>query len=264
MRLLTVILMLLTVSLGAAELSSSAERAVENFNEDLAEAVEDFEEAKRDALADLTRVLERERERSERRGETEVVDLIDERLAAAKTELETAGLATDLLGQPMVVHSVNVRQAENIARNLGRMTVEQWDAAPGVEFVVDSTQINDTGIVVRPSERYIIVPHPTDTWRVWTNPLAPEDAQVDEHGRSIQQRWNGLNAAGQQPKYFHRGLMAYRVGTVETHPLHLTNVAASPIVESQVDEPAPLFITTNHRELRSNVGTIRVKILRVE
>lgn len=264
MRLLTVILMLFTVSLGAAELSSSAERAVERFKEDLTEAVEEFEEAKRDALADLTRVLERERERSERRGETEVVALIDEQLAAAQTELETAGQVTDLLGQPATIHSVNARQAQAIVRSLDKLTVEQWEAAPGLELVVDASKPLDTGIIVNPGESYIIVPHPTDTWRTWTNDILPLDAQVDHNGISIEQRWHGKNAAGTHPRDWGRGLMSYRIGSAETYPLHLTTVVSSPIATSQVDDPQPLWIMTHHPDRNNDVGTIRVKILRIE
>lgn len=258
------LIILASNSLYALELDGSAQRAVDKFSEELAEAVAEFEEAKQEAYERLERSLSRERSSAARKGEQGVVDLIDETLAQAQQQMGTAGQLTDFVGAPVAVESVNARQAEQIARSLDKLTPEQWESAPGIEVVVNSQEITDSGITVKPGESYLIIPHPTETWRTWTDPTLPQDAQVDHNGFSIEQRWNGLNAAGQHPRDWGRGLMAYRIGSAETNPLHLTTVVASPIAQSQVDSEQPLWIMTRHVDRHDDVGTIRVKILRVE
>ena len=256
MRLLTVILMMLSVSLSAAELSSSAERAVENFNEDLAEAVEDFEEAKQDALTRLTRTMDRERSRALRDGDTELVALIDAQIEAATTELQTAGQMTDFIGQPVAVHSVTARQAEAIVRALPTFTVEQWDSAPGLEFTVQASQVLETGVVIKSTDRYIIIPHPTDTWRNHTDDtLRPENQK--------QFSWQGNEVKTQEHNKWTQ--LAWVLGSSHIdNMVGITVVSASAIVVNTQESEQMLNLRMRDPHIGDCVGSIRVKIIGVE
>jgi hypothetical protein len=250
--------MLLTVSLSAAELSSSAERAIENFNEDLTEAVEDFEEAKQDALERLTRTLDRERSRAERSGDADIVAMIDEQIAAAQKELETAGQMTDFIGQPIEVASVNARQAQGIARMISdrNHTADQWDTLGGSVYTVefDGDGVSVTDITVSPDQRFLIVPHPTDAWGI-SNPTLPEDqwTLVGYDGLTT----DGNTIPGKTRENF---MVSWVVSEDPASMIGLTTLVANPIVTTETE--GNIILRTRHRA--GNTGSIRVKIILVE
>lgn len=246
------LIILASNSLYSLDLDSSSQRAVDKFSEDLAEAVAEFEEAKQEAYERLERSLGRERSSAERRGEQGVVDLIDETLAQAQEQMETAGQLTDFVGEPVAVESVNPRQADRIARNLDKLTPEQWEAAPGVEVPVSAARRNDTGIVARPDERYLIIPHPTDLW-LGDNRPNPAGGVM-----GTQVDWRGL-AEGESNPQRHM-IMAWCVG--EWADGKLTYVFSEPIVSTESE--GALMLGCQDHGLFDNEGAIRVKIIRVE
>lgn len=141
-----------------SDVSASAQRALEKYRKDCEDARLEYLKEVQDAQVDLLKVLDREIDRTTKRGELDEALALRERV---RKLLQEEAIWTDAEGNPIEpVNSSDGEQEEALVQEA--LTAEQWDKLEGVEFVFNYSARESTRFRLGKNQRIRIVPHPTD------------------------------------------------------------------------------------------------------